>query len=76
MRVRLTDEAAYRLRSIRAYIAEDSPRRADEVIDTITRRAARIGDLPWAGREVPEYRLEAVREVMLAAIPHHLPYST
>lgn len=43
MRVRLTDEAVSRLRSIRACIAEDSPRRADEIIDTITRRAARIG---------------------------------
>ena len=64
MRVRFTDEAKIRLRAIRAYIAEDAPQRADGMIDRITRRAERIGDLPWGGREVPEYRNERLREVL------------
>ena len=64
MRVRLTDEAKAKLRAIHAHIAEDVPQRADAMIDRITRHSERIGDLPRAGRMVPEYRLDTLREVL------------
>ena len=64
MRVRFTDEALAKLRAIHAHIAQDAPQRANRMIDRLTRRAERIGDLPHAGREVPEYQLDALREVL------------
>jgi plasmid stabilization system protein ParE len=64
MRVRLTDEAKAKLRAIRAQIAEDAPQRADAMIDRITRHAERIGELPHAGRRVPEYQIDTLREVL------------
>lgn len=63
MRVRFSDEAKARLRAIHAYIAKDSSRNADAMVDRITRRAMRIGDLSHAGRKVPEYSLDTLREV-------------
>ncbi|MDQ3040097.1 MAG: type II toxin-antitoxin system RelE/ParE family toxin [Pseudomonadota bacterium] len=64
MRVRLTDEAKAKLRAIRTHIAEDAPQRADAMIDRITRHASRIGEMPRAGRKVPEYQLDTLREVL------------
>ena len=64
MRVRFSDEALAKLHAIHAYIAQDAPKAADAMIDRLTRRAERIGDLPRAGRKVPEYRLDALREVL------------
>lgn len=64
MRVRLTDEAKAKLRAIRAHIAEDAPQHAEAMIDRVTRHAEKIGDFPRAGRMVPEYRLDTLREVL------------
>jgi toxin ParE1/3/4 len=64
MRVRFTDEAKAKLRAIRAYIAKDAPTRADAMIDRITRHAQRIGEMPQAGRKVPEYEHALLREVL------------
>lgn len=63
MRVRFSDEAKTKLRAIRAYIAKDSATHADAMIDRITRRATGIGDVPYAGRKVPELSRDDVREV-------------
>lgn len=73
MKVRLTDEAQRQLRDIHAYLAtEATAALADAVIDRITCRAMQIADLPWAGRQVPEYPLEALREVLLR--PYRILY--
>jgi len=64
MRVRFSDEARAKLRAIHGYIAQDSPRNADAMVDRITRSAQRIGDFPRSGHKVPEYRLDALREVL------------
>jgi plasmid stabilization system protein ParE len=53
MKVRFSDEALAKLRAIRVYIAGDSPRNAEAMIDRILRRAERMGDLPRSGRMVP-----------------------
>lgn len=63
MRVRFSDEAKTKLRAIHAYIAKDSPRNADAMVDRITQRARRVGDFPHAGRKVAEYALDTLREV-------------
>lgn len=64
MRVRFSDEALAKLRAIHTYIAQDSPQNAAAMIDRITRRAERTGDLPRIGRKVPEYQLDTLREVL------------
>ncbi len=64
MRVRFTDEAKRRLRAIRDHIAADAPDRAIAMVDRITRRASRIGTVPYSGRKVPEYALDDLREVL------------
>lgn len=64
MRVRFADEARSSLRAIHAYVSQDSPKNADALIDRITLRAARIGELPRAGRRVPEHPLDTLREVL------------
>jgi len=64
MKVRFTDEAKTKLRAIRARIAEDSPQRADAMIDRITRSASRIGELPRSGRMVPEFQNDELREIL------------
>ena len=64
MKVRFSDEAKARLHAIHAYIAQESPRNAAALVDRITRRAQRIGDFPRSGHEVPEFRLDTLREVL------------
>jgi toxin ParE1/3/4 len=64
MRVRFTDEAKTKPHAIRLHIAEHSPVHADAMVDRITRRAERVGLHPHAGRKVPEYRFDALREVL------------
>jgi toxin ParE1/3/4 len=64
MRVRFSNEAKAKLRAIHSYIAKDSPKNADAMIDRITRRAAGVGDLPRRSRKVPEHRIDSLREVL------------
>lgn len=68
MRVRFTDEAKAKLYAIHNHIAGDSAARAADMIDRITRRAEKIGDFPRAGRMVPKYERDDLREV------HEAPY--
>ncbi|MGH8428545.1 MAG: type II toxin-antitoxin system RelE/ParE family toxin [Gammaproteobacteria bacterium] len=67
MRVVWTAQAQARLTEIHAYIAKDQPLNANRFIDRVTRRGDRIGDQPWAGRIVPEYHQEDLREVLEGA---------
>ena len=64
MRVHWTDRAKTRLKSIQAYIAEDSPQAALQLIDRIVTRSARLGELPQLGHQVPEYKRDDIREIL------------
>ena len=64
MRVHWTDRAKRRLTLIHDYIAKDAPLVAPHVIERLVRRSMHIGKVPYAGREVPEYQREDVREVL------------
>ncbi len=72
MRLRFTAEAQFRLRSIERYVAEDSPAHAKALVERLIRRAEEIPDVPRAGREVPEYRQDNLREVLVR--PYRLIY--
>ncbi len=64
MRVHWTARAKRRLRLIHDYIAQDAPRVADQVTQRLLIRSRQLGDLPYLGREVPEYQREDLREVL------------
>ena len=64
MRVHWTDRAKARLRHIHDHIARDAPLVAGHVIERLIARSRQIGELPYAGREVPEYRRDDLREVL------------
>jgi toxin ParE1/3/4 len=61
MNVRWTQTARSHLRAIRAYIAQDSPKHAAR---RIMRRTQQIAAFPLSGRQVPEYCVPLVREVI------------
>ena len=52
------------LKSIRAYIAEDSPRYADLVVGRIMKVVERLAAFPESGRKVPERNDPEIREVI------------
>ena len=64
MRVHWTDRAKRRLRLLHDHIAKDAPLVAPRVIERLVRRSMQIGELPYAGREVPEYQRHDVRELL------------
>lgn len=59
-----TREALLRLIEIEDYIAEDSPQRAEEFIYQLIKQAQRIANFPYAGRVVPEFSIEDIREIL------------
>jgi toxin ParE1/3/4 len=64
MIVRWSDKARARLREIHDYIAKDSPIRAQQVVDRLTRRSMLLLQLPRIDRQVPEYPQDNLREVL------------
>ena len=64
MKVHWTGRAKARLRLIHDHIAQDAPLVAGQVIERLIARSRQIGDLPYAGREVPEYQRDDLREVL------------
>lgn len=72
MKVRFTDEAQARLHEIHAHLMEVAEPYAAVVIDRLTRRAQQIGEMPRAGRRVPEYALDDLREALMP--PYRLLY--
>ena len=64
MKVHWTDRAKQRLKRIHDHIAKDSPFVAPRVIERIVRRSIQIGDAPYSGREVPDYRDQHLRELL------------
>jgi len=63
MKVHWTETAEAHLDAIYAYIARDSETYALRTVDRITKRSKQIGEFPLAGRKVPEYELDQIREV-------------
>jgi plasmid stabilization system protein ParE len=64
MNVHWTDTAQGHLAAIHDYIAQNSPEYAKRTVDRLTRRSQQIGSFPQAGRLVPEYQLEQIREIL------------
>ncbi len=63
MKVHWTDTAQGHLDSIHRYIAQDSAEYALRMVDRLTRRSQFIASFPLAGRRVPEYDMDGLREV-------------
>ena len=57
-------KARVRLREIHAYIAKDSPLRATQMVDRLTRRGEQLASEPRAERRVPEYPEDELHEVL------------
>jgi toxin ParE1/3/4 len=64
VKVHWSSKATARLREIHDYIAKDSPARAIQVVDRLTRRSTQLTDEPRADRRVPEYMQDDIREVL------------
>lgn len=52
------------LRDIYYYVAQDSEKYADRLMDKITRRVDLLANFPKMGREVPEFKEELIRELI------------
>jgi toxin ParE1/3/4 len=52
------------LRSIYDYVAQDSPKYADRLIDKVIERVDALEQHPMIGRKVPEFDDEAIRELV------------
>ena len=64
MTVIWTVEARDCLIRIRAYIATESPKNAEHLIDRLIRRVDQLEVLPSSGRRVPEYPEVELRELL------------
>jgi addiction module RelE/StbE family toxin len=64
MKVYWTERAKRRLKRIHDYIAKEAPLAASQVVARLVQRSIRIAETPYAGREVPEYQREDLREVL------------
>ena len=58
-----TARAETRLRRLQEYIAEDNPSAASRMIERILKRSLTIPVAPRAGRRVPEYDRDDIREI-------------
>jgi len=67
MRVRWTGRALRDLRSIADYISKDNPRAARRWVARLRERAAKAPQFPYAGRKVPEFDRDDIREVFLGS---------
>jgi len=69
-----TDRAKAQLRLIHNYIAEDSPKKALQVIDRLTIRSEQLQQFSHSGRKVPEYNHQDIRELLEK--PYRIIYIT
>ncbi|MGH9905483.1 MAG: type II toxin-antitoxin system RelE/ParE family toxin [Pyrinomonadaceae bacterium] len=67
MRANWTAKSLQRLQQIHDHIARDQPLSARRFIDRLTRRAETIALQPRAGRIVPEYQSNDIRETFEGA---------
>ncbi len=68
-RVVWTERARDGLEGILAYIAEESPQAAGNVLEIVLRTAVSLAELSERGRVVPEFSEEAMREVFVYFVP-------
>ena len=59
-----TNNAKRELRAVYNYIAQNSLRYAQGVVDRITRKTDRLATMPFLGSEVPEYEDPTIRELL------------
>lgn len=64
MKVHWTEHAKRQLAAIHDYIAQDSSRYANRIVDRLTRRSQQIARFPNSGRAVPEFEHPEIREVI------------
>jgi plasmid stabilization system protein ParE len=64
VKVHWTDTARDHLQAIHAYIARNSPQYAMHVVDRLTRRSQQIAEFPLSGREVAEFGVPQIRQVL------------
>ena len=62
MKAAWTHKALLRLQQIHDYIALDQPANANNFVDRLTRKAELIASAPNAGKIVPQYGREDIRE--------------
>jgi len=67
-----TAEAKIRLREIQTYIGEHDPKAAQQVVRRLLEQSKTLGDLPLSGRQVPEFRQDDLRELLVR--PYRLIY--
>jgi toxin ParE1/3/4 len=64
VRVFWTDAALNQLEAIRDYLAQTSPQYAQRTVERLVNRSEKIAAFPRAGRMVPEYEIDEVRQVI------------
>lgn len=64
MTVFWTKNAKRELRAVYDYIAQNSVRYAQGMVDRITRRTKQLSAMPYLGARVPEYDEETIRELV------------
>jgi len=64
MKLFWTETAKQDLKAIRHYIATDSPTAANRWVERLRKRARNALNAPLAGREVPEFSREDIRELI------------
>jgi plasmid stabilization system protein ParE len=72
MTVYWTQNAKRELRAVHDYIAQNSPRYAQGMVDRITRKTRQLADWPQLGAKVLEYSDEAIREILV--YPYRIIY--
>jgi len=74
MTVYWTQNAKRELRAIHDFIAQNSTRYAQGMVDRITRKTERLARWPQLGAQVPEYSDETIREILV--LPYRIIYRT
>lgn len=64
MTVFWTNNAKRELRAVYEYIAQNSVRYAQGLVDRITRKTKQLSTMPYLGALVPEYEEETIRELL------------
>jgi plasmid stabilization system protein ParE len=60
-----TARAKSEFREAALYIAQDNPEAADRWIEAVDQRLLHAAEVPYAGRQIPEWEREDLREVIL-----------
>jgi toxin ParE1/3/4 len=74
MTVYWTRNAKAELRAIHDYIAQNSPRYAQGMVDRITRKTQQLASQPQLGAIVPQYSEASIRELLV--YPYRILYRT